>query len=48
MIAREANDDVALEIAQLRRIGWASWLEGTPLVALVFIAVPLSAVVKPL
>jgi hypothetical protein len=48
MIAREANDDVALEIAKLRRMRWASWLEGTTLVALVSIAVPLPAVVKPL
>ena len=48
MIAREENGDIALEIARLRRIGWVSWLEGTTLVALVFISVPLSAVVKPL
>ena len=41
MIAREENGDVALEIAQLRHMRWASWLEGTTLVALVFIAVPL-------
>ena len=48
MIARDANDDAALEIAKLRRMRWGSWLEGTTLVALVSIAVPLPAVVKPL
>ena len=48
MIAREENGGAALEIAKLRRMRWASWLEGTTLVALVSIAVPLPAVVKPL